>query len=293
MNQFGFYRARVVNNKDPAKQGRVLVNVPVIMPELEKDEGIWARPGNNPYGGRNMEDNHHYGGTWIVPSNGSWILVFFEGGNTDQPFYLGSLEIGHPPNAPTAPAECREGNYEKKWLIFKSPEGRGIVVSDDPSDCRIEITGKKLKISNPPHGDVQSVYEIDGNQNVILLDEMEGREKLLIRTRLGDFIHVDIGEQRLQCSFANDIILQSRAGNIHLQGKDIHVKATGNINYESTGGTINRKAKLNIHDETGAEHHIKAAGPVIRAGTSITDHSSGANSAEGSNPIIPDGERDT
>jgi len=67
---FGFYRAKVLENKDPEKFGRIKVWVPDIMPEIEPeihpkelndtvdgfnvtiDKGLWAYPANNPVGGR-------------------------------------------------------------------------------------------------------------------------------------------------------------------------------------------------------------------------------------------------
>jgi len=48
---FGFYRAKVVLNKDPEKKGRVLLWIPDIMPLVSDSTGLWARPGNNPLGG--------------------------------------------------------------------------------------------------------------------------------------------------------------------------------------------------------------------------------------------------
>jgi len=66
---YGFFRAKVVDNKDPEKFGRVKVWIPELMPEIEDTKGLWARPGNNPVGGRNMEDDdsHHYMGSSFVP----------------------------------------------------------------------------------------------------------------------------------------------------------------------------------------------------------------------------------
>jgi len=54
-NLYGFYRARVVENKDKEQFGRVLVWIPDLMPDIPDNEGIWARPANNPLGGRNTQ----------------------------------------------------------------------------------------------------------------------------------------------------------------------------------------------------------------------------------------------
>jgi len=306
---YGFFRAKVVDNKDPEKFGRVKVWIPELMPEVEDTKGLWARPGNNPVGGRNMEDDsdHHYMGSSYVPKKGSWLFIFFENGNPNLPYYFGSLDIENTPVLP----ECQTGNYEEKWVIFKSHEGRTIVISDDISDARLEITGKKRQISEPPTGDAASVYTIDGNQNVILIDEMPGREKILIRTYKGDYIHIDIDEQQLQAYFKKDILIKTD-GSIHLEaGEDIRVKANKSMYLEAildmfkkagmniqdeSGADFHLKAGANMHMGTGALHHTKAGGVIARDGASIADQSGAAvapESSDAAEPDPPEGDRDT
>jgi len=51
----GFYRARVVDVKDPKKAGRVKVWIPHIMEgKVEPSDGRWARP-HSIYGGATLE----------------------------------------------------------------------------------------------------------------------------------------------------------------------------------------------------------------------------------------------
>lgn len=289
-NMFGNYRAKVVDNQDPEKQGKVIVWIPTIMPEIEKTKGIWARPANNPIGGRNMEDDsdHHYSGSCLVPPKGSWVWIFFEAGKIDTPFYFGSLDLGNTKVLP----ECQDGEYWNKWVVFKSPSGRCIVVSDDPLDERIEITGKKRQISDPPTGDVPSVYNIDGNQTTILFDEVEGREKILIRTRQGDFLHIDIDQRKLQCYFESDILMESGA-NIHIiAARDIKIKAGWNMHTEATQA-MHAKSGMSMFQFAGGDHHTRAAKSVLRDGSGIADNSGAAEVALGSNPESPSGKRST
>ncbi len=206
---FGFYRAKVVNNKDPEKFGRVVVWVPQIMPDVEETRGLWALPANNPVGGRNLSnkanEEHYYMGSSFIPKIGSWVFVFFESGTPDNPYYFGSCDLE---NTQVLPENRVGTNYEDKWTLFKSHKGRAIVISDDESedgDQRVEITGKKRQLKEKPTGDEKSVYQIDGNQTSILLDERPDKEKILIRTHKGDFIHIDIDEQNLHIKFENDI----------------------------------------------------------------------------------------
>ncbi|MCK5605157.1 hypothetical protein KAR91_24920 [Candidatus Pacearchaeota archaeon] len=292
---FGNYRAKVVNNRDPKKCGRVKLWIADIMPKVDDTKGLWAWPSNSPLGGRNLENETdcYYQGTSLIPKKGSWVFCFFESGNINRPYYFGSLDIEHPPGQPSVlPENQLGGEYEHKWTLFKSHDGRTIVVSDDPDDCRLELTGKKRLIKKPPHGDTESVYKVDENQTVILLDEREGKEKLLIRTYKGDFFHVDIDEQKLQIYFKDDITIKTD-GNLHLQvTKDVQTKVTGN-SYELVGGEKHVKTTGDTYEETAANRHVLAAAEIYTDSSHRYDQDGKAQPATDAVPVDPEGERDT
>lgn len=287
---YGNYRAKVVDNKDPDKFGRVLVWVPDLMPELPDNDGIWARPANNPIGGRNDENDadHHYMGSSYIPKKGSWLFLFFEGGNPQRPYYFGSLDLE---NTKVLPENQLGSEYQHKWTILKSHKGRTIHISDDPDDERVEITGKKRNISEPPTGDTTSVYDIDSNQTVILLDERSGKEKLLIRTHKGDFVHIDIDEQKLQMYFKNDIVIQTD-GNLYLSVAKNFIKEISKIDSTSIGGAkLTKVGGMNAVTSKGPQHY-KSLGNINLDGTQIWENSGKSVAANPLTPEIPEGERD-
>jgi len=327
---YGMYRAKVVDNKDPEKFGRVVVWIPDIMPLVDENKGLYARPANNPVGGRNMEEDneHHYMGSSYIPKIGSWVFVFFECGNPNRPYYFGALDLE---NTPVLPENQLGSNYEDKWTVLKTHEGRCIIISDDPDDERVEITGKKRQISNAPTGDTNSVYTIDGNMSTILVDEREGKEKILIRTVKGDFFHIDIDEQKLQVYFKDDITIQTDKNifidaaediNVTAGGStitldcatDINLKATSNIN-EYAGQKMNLKATVDINEQAGANINMKSgaitnsqsgaatnikAGATVNIDGSIVNEQCGAAGPAGpaekaikGEKSPPEGERDT
>jgi len=288
---YGIYRAQVVGNKDPEFRGRITVWIPQMMPEIEPTRGLLARPGNNPVGGRNMEGDseHHFMGTSYIPKKGSWVFIFFEGGDPSCPYYFGACDLENTTVVP----ECKLGkNPEDKWVIFKSHEGRTIVVSDDPDDERVEITGKKRTITEPPTGDEASVYEIDNNQTTILLDERNGKEKVLIRTYKGDYIHVDVETQNLQIYFKNDISIEC-GGKFSLKAvKDIHIKTDTSI-FEETKLSMHRKAGASIFESAGVNHNTQAGKLIARDCNPIFDNCGESKPAEPADPTKPDGQRKT
>jgi len=290
---YGFYRAKVVGNKDVKKFGRVVVWIPAIMQEIEDNRGLLARPANNPLGGRNVggDEEHYYMGSSYIPKRGSWVFVFFEAGNPDNPYYFGSCDLE---NTQVLPENRLGKNYEDKWVILKSHEGRTIMISDDPDDARVEITGKKRKMldtAEKPTGDEDSVYKIDKNQTTILLDERKGKEKVLIRTHKGDYIHIDVDQQSLQLEFANDINIKC-GGKLSIQAlKDIHIKGQ-NINTESILSS-HRKAGTNIHDGAGVSHHTIAEKLIARDAKKIQDNGEKSVDVKPAKPTPPAGERNT
>jgi len=275
---FGMYRAKVVENRDPQKFGRVIVWIPDFMPEVDQNTGIWARPANNPIGGRNQEGNtdHHFMGTSFIPRKGAWVWIFFEAGNINRPYYIAALDLE---NTKVLPENQLGSNYQDKWVIFKSHEGRCIVISDDPDDARVEITGKKRQMNNPPTGDTASVYNIDNNQTTILFDERDGKQKILIRTHKGDFLNIDVEDRKLQAFFEDEIHIKS--------GKSIFISANENIHIRSKledifisadSGNIHESAAQEIKKYSGGDFHMKTAGDQNLQADGDTSILSGGNS---------------
>jgi len=281
---WGNYRAKVVSNKDKEQFGRVLVWIPDLMQGVPDTQGIWARPANNPIGGRNKQsgtgDNYYMGSSYI-PRNGSWVWIFFETGNINRPYYFGGLDIQ---NTKVLPENQLGKEFQDKWTIFKSHEGRAIVISDDPDDARTEITGKKRKLSQPPSGDTGSVYQIDTNQTTILLDERDGKQKLLIRTYKGDFVNIDIENRKLFIEFASDIEISTK-GAFKLTAQDnIDIKSgTGDINVQASTGKMNVKSGDAMKQATGGSLDILAQQDLkYSSAAKISGQSGGVMAMDGS-----------
>ena len=308
----GNYRAKVIDAKDPEYQGRVKIWCPDTMPEIDDDKGIWARPANNPLGGRNVVENgsnHHYQGTCYIPPVGSWVYIFFEYNDPTEPRYFAAGDFGQS----KVPIENQQGDeYYNKTTIFKSNKGRTIIVSDDPHDERVEITGKKRKLSGDDvSGNPESVYDTQDNQTIILLNERDGEEQILIKDHKGNFINFDIDNQELHISFTKNIRIKSgksiffeAADNIELLAhKNINITANNNMNIdigdslsENIGGDCNIKVNGGIYQtSTSNSIHFKASGTVNIDASKVSQQSSTSISSSVSGivatPPEPNGER--
>jgi hypothetical protein len=77
-NLYGKYRATVVNNLDPMRQGRIQVRVPGV-----SETSAWAVP-CLPAGGPPQAE-------FQSPAVGSGVWVEFEGGDPDYPVWAGNM----------------------------------------------------------------------------------------------------------------------------------------------------------------------------------------------------------
>jgi len=302
----GFYRARVVDPMPPTyyKYGAVRISIPDFMQEdICKDSegssidlyknGLIAYPANNPVGGRNLEDpenTSYYQGAVYVPPKNSYVWIFFEGGLIERPFYFSAFDS----KAVTLPPEqITVDEPYKVFTVLKTRQGRTIVVSDDTDTQRVEITGKKRKLSgDDPAGNEVSTYTIDENMTTILLDERLGKEKLLIRTYLGDYLHIDIDQRKLHVEFENDINIKTK-GNLSIDvKKNIHIKS-GGATYLYSQKDFNIKSDKEISYTSGALFSLDASGYIRINGSRTMIQSGPGRKAITAKPNQPIGERDS
>ena len=281
-NLFGFYRGIVLDNRDPEinasgnSYGRVKVHIPCLMDDEET--GAWAYPANNPVGGRhditlsdktnNNGGNFNYCGTFMIPPNNSAVWIFFENGDSTRPYYFGAFDSLSKP----APPEMINGSKpEERWLIFRSPQGRTIIISDDSDNCRIEITGKKNSLTDP--------YSISGNQKTILIEDGKN-EKILISDQNGNYVNINTNTNDINVSSKN--IVRVHADNsIYLDAPYIGINCT-RIGINSSGLDIT----------TNGESRIGGSGKVSLTGSAVAfdaaSVSSNSGDAEPPSPFIPD-----
>lgn len=310
----GVHRGKVTEvDIDDNNYGTIRVFIPTLMTDKDPDinesdldnVGIRALPGNNPLGGRNNQDpdqESFYQGSVYIPPKGSWVYVFFEGMNPNKARYLSALDLENtmlPPENRLKPDGNPLGSAHKVYTLIKTNSGRTVLTADDSDVQRVEITGKKRNLSGPPEGNLSSAYTIDGNQTTILLDERSGKEKLLVRTYKGDYIHLDIDERNLQVFLNNDVIVKNN-NEYHWQTSgDVHIKTSSNL-YLEAAQDIHMKAGENFRIESGSELSHKAGSNMkseatgnidIKAGSVMNQESGGNLSIRSSTIVAIDGIR--
>jgi Type VI secretion system/phage-baseplate injector OB domain len=87
---FGIYRGKVEQNIDPEQRGRLMVSVPSVTGSGTLN---WAEPAM-PFAGSSS-------GVWAIPPTQSNVWIAYEGGNPDQPVWLGCFwDRGQAPAQP-------------------------------------------------------------------------------------------------------------------------------------------------------------------------------------------------
>lgn len=289
---YGFYRALVVDvdvivESEKNDYGAIRVFCPDLMrPQKSKTGGsagispppsppsnippeqtILAFPGNTMtfYNTEDLEEKSAYMGSLWVPPKNSYIWIWFEAGNRDRAFYMSGFRYL---NTKVPPENRGVDEPHKVITIIKTISGKSLVFSDSKDADRVQICGKKRMMKDPPCGDNQSVYNIEGNQTTILLNEIEGQNQILIKSYLNDYINFDIEKQSLECYFAGDIKIKCGGSFSIDAGNGYQLNAgSGGVISDTKGSTsINSKQISTISADSNV--NVKAKASVLVDGNS-------------------------
>ena len=137
---FGKYRGLVTDNNDTTNRGRVKVQVPAVLNELE----IWALP-CLPYAGNNV-------GIYTIPEPGAGVWVEFEGGNPSFPIWTGGFwaddELPKNESGTEATPSLRMLRSEKGLMITFNDDSEVLTLSDENGSniMTMEVQSGKIKI---------------------------------------------------------------------------------------------------------------------------------------------------
>lgn len=140
-----FYRALVVDNKDPEKMGRLKLMIPGI-----SDESVdyWTKP-LGMFSGKNY-------GMKAIPQKGAVVYVMFEMGDPSKPVWLqGYFGLGEMPEGYDNPAHY--------WFV--TPGGASFEIHDEDGELTI----------NDHHGN-----SVELNENGISLDVKSSKKKIFL-----------------------------------------------------------------------------------------------------------------
>lgn len=189
----GIFRARVTNNADPEKLGRVQVRVPMLHGASASD-GVsdsslpWAT-GCFPSAGYNF-------GSFVVPEIGEYVFVIFEDNDTSKPVYLGS---SYGKNSTT----YKEYGSKDTTGLWYGMRGANEV----PEEAQLDFPSTKL------------IYKTRLG-SAIYFDTAYEQEKICIIDSVGNTITLNTAEETLSITGANGEEIEMHNGLISIGNGD-------------------------------------------------------------------------
>lgn len=216
----GFYRARVEDNKDPMRLGRIRFRIPSkhgISEEqssdyLDSNQLPWAFPVTNSGTG-------YQHGSIMIPHVGDYVFITYEDGKVDSPIYLGGC-YGIPKNSKEyegafasvgglseLPNEVYLGGSEPVGrVIYRGINGVSIVVNESENSNSIVISddrNKQIKIDRDlgisiqgAEGQSIQVGSLVDSSEVVVLSR-DTTNKLVVRD---DFISLESNDNIVKVS---------------------------------------------------------------------------------------------
>lgn len=136
---------------DPKNRGRCLVECPSMSDEGENNWIGWCDYAGVPHGSNNQNGDH---GIWWPPVPGQLVLVGFEGGNPEKPYFLpGGPWAESDPYLPKEVVNRKESGASINHVrTIKTPYGHTLCMDDNPQEEGMYLcdwTGSSLFWMNP------------------------------------------------------------------------------------------------------------------------------------------------
>ena len=216
---YGKYRARVVNNHDPEKLGRLQASLDILPAVAE----IWALP-SMPYAGKDV-------GMFIMPPKGAMVWLEFEGGNIDVPIWSGCF--WEKPEDNPAKDMLKAPEDADKTMVFKT-EGYACYISkqaDDKGYMKVQV--------EPPVSKYPFMLHIAKNQ-LKLTSDVENKDKkqaLTVALNFKDDQSIklinSVGENKKQ-----SLVMQGDHITLNYQGGQVD---PASLSFSEKGITLNFK----------------------------------------------------
>lgn len=234
------YRAKVTDNKDPKKLGRIKVVVPSLFGEDPLPQ--WVNPVDFRHGG--IES-----GEFFPPEEDQWVLVEFLEGDSRYPVYsggwIGEDELGPEFQHDDEGAPQVRG-YRDKW-------GNAILFDQTPDK-------QKLSIQTPSH--------------LFILDDTKENEGIYLIHKTGAQFQVDKeGSVKAFSKDGNYVQLNAKDGNVVVGSKDGAIVSMKDnvVVSDSSGKSVVTISKDGVQITTGKDLILQSNSATLKTGSVVVD----------------------
>jgi uncharacterized protein involved in type VI secretion and phage assembly len=226
--------ARVTNNQDPKKLGRVKLEFPFWGDGVESS---WARIAT-PMAGEQY-------GFCCLPEVGSEVLIVFAHGDVRHPYVLGALWNGQ-----AKPPETNDNGKNHRRTIT-SRSGQSVVFDDEPGHESIALRSKGgLTVELSDAEDAEQIeIRANGGHLVRLSDnKAAGRRIQIGNPDDGTQVVIDVSKRRIRIDSQQDIELRAPNGKVRIEAREVQIESTGALEVQA-GATldINSNAPMRLN----------------------------------------------
>lgn len=217
---YGIYSARVVDNDDPERRGRLTLKIPNVLGN-DVVSG-WALP-CAPYGGAANQ------GFFFIPEIDSDVWVEFESGMLDRPVWLGSYWAKPGGNSEPPKPNAVDGKEESD---VQSPPTRKIIKT---------LKGHTIQLEDADDGDLVMLLEAT-NGNLIVMN----KDGIKI-TESKNKTTITLNDSGLKVEAAKDIEIKADGAIKITTAKDLELKADGDIKMNAVNVKVTVSGKMDVN----------------------------------------------
>lgn len=235
-------KAKVIDNRDPLKRGRIRVEHPLL------GKTSWIDYLRSP-------------GTFTVPSIGELVYVEADSGFAEYPVAWGNATKGLDEN-PDLPESFKRdiptnrGMFTPGGHLFEMDDGEANL-SNEPKDNDFTDKGRGVRLTTKA-----------GNKIHIFEDETNGKQYILLEDKEGDFIKLDYKDKKISIVSKDTTLIDTTGDRTDIVGGAWNVNVTGNV-IVNTDGNATITAAGNV-EVSATDATVTASGNATFKGTGGT-----------------------
>lgn len=223
---YSSYRAKVIDNKDPEKRGRIKVKIPVLFGDDPLPN--WVLP--KEFRGAGFNSSKKTGkGEFYPPKIDDWVFVEFEMGSLTAPMWSGGW-FGEDKDSNTElPKEFTHVENEPMVRGYRSPEGSRILYDETKEKTKLSIIGSDG--SNADAAKEQSlIFNLEKDKEILALksightftlDDTKDKEVIALLSKIGTKFEItEKGTFKVSTKYGHTLTLDDEAKTIDIKTKD-------------------------------------------------------------------------
>lgn len=261
----GRSKAKVIDNRDPLKRGRIRVEHPLL------GKTSWIDYLRSP-------------GTFTVPSIGDLVYVEADTGEAQYPVAWGNVTKGldESPDLPETfkrDIPTNRGMYTPGGHIYEMDDGEANL-SNTPKDNDFTDKGRGVRLTTK-----------GGNKIHIMEDETNSKQYILIEDKSGDYIKLDYKDKKVTIVSKDTTLIDTTGDRTDIVGGAWTVNVTGNISV-NTDGNASITAGGNVEvSATDATVNASGNATVSADGNATFKGTGGTTVGDGGSPTQVQGQQ--